>query len=308
LLDLLLQLVTRGGNKKIDITDPNYLNGKTILITGGSMGIGYETVKQLLAFGPQRIIIASRNENAANEAIKTLNNYGNSSTTLEYMHLDLLSFDSVRKIAKTIDDRNIPIHILINNASALLDPTVDKEENLEAMFKANHLSHFLLANLLLENLVKNNARVISLSSELHSWWKGPPLFEEVRTNPSKVGHQGYDHSKLCNVLFARGLQQKFEKENTKAISVALTPGLVNTNLGMDLKFSLMNVFTQYVLKPFFSKSPEEGAKTTVFCAVDNIKPGAYYENCRETTPSKAALDQENVDKLWQASEKYTHLK
>jgi retinol dehydrogenase-12 len=197
------------------LNDPHKLEGKNIIITGGNAGIGYESVKAFAKMGAQRIIIASRNEYLSKEAIKKIKNEIKSDTEIEFVELDLASLGSTMDTAKLILDKNTPIHVLINNAGCVLDYTVTEDE-LEGTFQVNHLSHFLLTNLLYDNLANNNARVINVSSMMHKFFRRAPYFDEVKTNPKAVKN-GYPHSKLCNILFAKGLQQQFEKDHSNAL-------------------------------------------------------------------------------------------
>jgi WW domain-containing oxidoreductase len=287
------------------LNNSTFLKGKNVVITGGAAGIGFETTKYLAKLGAAHIIVGSRNQQIALTALESIKKETNCSTVLEYIPLDLASLENTRKFAATIIEKSVPIHFLILNAG-LINSSITGD-GFESMFQVNHLGHFLLANLLFENLVANNTRVITVSSETHAWTKD--IYPETaKSAPSMLGlNDAYSHSKLCNVLFAKGLQQKFDKLDTKAVSVSLHPGMVQTELSSGTPW-LVHKFMKHVVLPAFGLTVEEGAQTTIHCVVtESLVPGAYYEKCAVGTESEYSKDQKKIDKLWEYSLRYTGL-
>jgi NAD(P)-dependent dehydrogenase (short-subunit alcohol dehydrogenase family) len=289
------------------LKDKQRLQGKNIVITGGNAGIGLEAAKAFSRMGAQNIIIAARNEESGKEAVEIIRKEGRGKVKVEYMKLDLASLDSVRQTGEKLQQRNMPIHILVNNAGAVYQPNTMTNDKLEAMFQVNHLSHFLLTNMLYDNLKQNDARVVNVSSMMHAWFKKAPMLDEVSTDPTKLGNDGYAHSKLCNVLFTKGLQQHFEKDKSNAVSVCLHPGLVASGFGAGQYPNVVRIVIDYFVKPLFAKTPEQGAQTIIYCAVAPVEPGAYYADCAKAKESEQSKNQENIDKLWAISEKYSKL-
>jgi NAD(P)-dependent dehydrogenase (short-subunit alcohol dehydrogenase family) len=132
--------------------NPEWLNrslaGRTAIVTGGNAGIGFITAKQLAKQGAT-VIIASRDEKRAKEAVASINNETNSNLA-EFVHpLDLSSFRSVRDFVEKVKDRKIDY--LINNAGVMIPPHAQTEDGFEIQFQTNHLSHFLVRLVLLAN-------------------------------------------------------------------------------------------------------------------------------------------------------------
>jgi NAD(P)-dependent dehydrogenase (short-subunit alcohol dehydrogenase family) len=258
--------------------------------------------------GASKIIIASRNEQAAKKAIDEIKEQTKASTEIDFIKLDLASLESTRAFAKEILDRDFKIDYLINNAGASLDPGVAEDSKIEITFQVNHLSHFLLSNLLFDKLAEHNSVVINVSSNMH-FRINELFYDEVKTDPSQIGGiNGYSHSKLCNVLFTKGLQKRFKQAGSKAVSVSLCPGFVQTELG-NSSSSWLTTFVKYAMRPVLGKSQSQGAMTTLHCmTTKDLNPGAYYSECAEIEPNKIALDDDAVERLWNVSEKYAGLK
>ena len=147
--------------------------GKTLVITGGNRGIGYEAVKILLSYG-FHIILGVRKPSAL---IEKLDKISKPKGSYEVFELDLTSFQSVKDFANTILAKNVPIHVLLNNAGVMFGPRRETEQGHELQMTTNHLSHFLLTSMLLPKLKEageadHYARVVNVSSAAHlaaSW-------------------------------------------------------------------------------------------------------------------------------------------
>lgn len=277
------------------------LDGKTVLITGGSTGIGYETTKLLAARGA-RVIFTCRNmlvgEAARKEIMEVTSNPG-----VVMKHLDLCSLKSVREFAEDFLANEEQLNILINNAGRAGPPqrtvTID---GFETTIQSNHLGPFLLTHLLLD-LIKNSApsRIIMVSSMVHSWVQLDldDFFLERRYSNSKV----YGVSKLLNIYFARELADRLRGEGVTVN--ALHPGLVGTRIFRDPPATFTSKFLRYVVVPLFAKSPLEGAQTVVHLALapelENTS-GKYFMECKEAEPSTHALDPVLQRRAWEISE------
>ena len=147
--------------------------GKTLVITGGNRGIGYEAVKILLSYG-FHVILGVRKPSAL---IEKLDKISKPKGSYEVFELDLTSFQSVKDFANTILAKNVPIHVLLNNAGVMFGPRRETEQGHELQMTTNHLSHFLLTSMLLPKLKEageadHYARVVNVSSAAHlaaSW-------------------------------------------------------------------------------------------------------------------------------------------
>lgn len=141
-------------------------HGKTLVITGGGRGIGFEAVKKLLASG-FHVILGVRNPQLVADKLSKF------SGSFEVCQLDLNSLDSVRNFAREVLAKNIPIHVLINNAGIMFGPRKESLDGFEQQLATNHLGHFLLIHLLLPKLRQSGSkdecvRVINVSSAAHA--------------------------------------------------------------------------------------------------------------------------------------------
>ncbi|CAG2194333.1 RDH12 [Mytilus edulis] len=257
------------------------LDGKTVLITGANTGIGKETAMDLAKRGA-RVILACRDLDKAKTAADDIKNRtGNANIVIK--QLDLASLKSIKLFAGDINANENRLDILINNAGIMRCPYWKTENGFEMQFGVNHLGHFLLTNLLLD-LIKKSApsRILTVSSLAHE--RGTINFDDIYSEKSYDPGTSYSQSKLANVLFSRELAKRLE--GTGVTTYSLHPG-------------------QYIVK-----TPEEGAQTTIYCAVDEkltSESGKYYSDCAEKTPSKEALDDEISNKLWTLSEQMVGL-
>jgi NAD(P)-dependent dehydrogenase (short-subunit alcohol dehydrogenase family) len=156
------------------ITDENLVNkwaDKTVLITGGSSGIGIETVRALHATGA-KIFITSRYIPKANAVRDNILRMCSSNSPIEIVNMELGSLDSVRSAAAEFLSRSKTLNLLVNDAGIMAAPYEKTKDRLESHFGINHLAHFLLASLLLPTLVYSStpafaSRVINVSSRRH---------------------------------------------------------------------------------------------------------------------------------------------
>ncbi|KAM3276431.1 hypothetical protein ACQJBY_044681 [Aegilops geniculata] len=153
------------------VTDGVDASNLTVIITGGPSGIGLET-SRVFALRGAHVIIAARNTEAASEAKKSITET-NPAARVDVLKLDLSSLKSVRAFAEQFNSMNLPLNILINNAGVMFCPFQLSEDGVEMQFATNHLGHFLLTNLLLDNMKATaestgiEGRIVNLSSIAH---------------------------------------------------------------------------------------------------------------------------------------------
>ena len=158
------------------------LAGKVILVTGGNIGLGQESILQLAKHKPQRIYMASRTESKALAAIKEIKSQlpkESSDVDIEFISLDLSSLKSVQAAAQAFESRSDRLDLLILNAGIMAAPPGRSESGHDIQLGTNHIGHFLLTKLLLPTLQKTAAephsdvRVVSVASEAFNMSPAP---------------------------------------------------------------------------------------------------------------------------------------
>lgn len=284
------------------------LDGKTVIITGGNTGIGYETAKDLVQRGA-KVYIACRNEEKGNAArSKIIEETKVDDKLLLTKKLDLASLQSVTMFSENIKESEEKIDILINNAGVMACPKSETADGFDMQFGTNHLGHFLLTNLLLDKIkAASPSRIINVSSGAHQGAKGLD-FDDLNNNKSYSPWNAYCKSKLANILFTRELSKKLEGTGVTANS--LHPGVVRTELWRHMfdKKSFWRRAAETLLTPIISlsfKTPLHGAQTSIYCAVAPELQGVtgkYYSDCAVKGETNYAKNDEDASKLWIESE------
>lgn len=277
----------------------NKWGDKTILITGGSSGIGVETAKALHATGA-RVFITTRDKAKADAVVKDILNNSFSKVPIELVFMELDSLDSVEAGVQDFLSRSKTLNILINNAGIMAVPHGHTKDGFEQQFGVNHLSHHLLTRLLLPTLIASSApefasRVVNVSSNGHHYCAGgltPAVLEDLDFKNTPYSEWvAYGRSKTANILHATHLERLHGSSPDHPVhAFSLHPGGVSTPLWRHQGNAAVER-----LKDFHSiwKSLEQGAATTVWCATAKVLEGksGYCENCQECPP-----DAENAKK------------
>ncbi|KAH6696748.1 hypothetical protein BKA61DRAFT_741655 [Leptodontidium sp. MPI-SDFR-AT-0119] len=295
-------------NADRDIPD---LAGKVIIVTGGNIGLGKESILQLAKHSPAKIFMGSRSEAKAQEAIREIKQVV-PNASIVFLKLDLASFASIKSAAVEVLASSTRLDILMNNAGIMATPADTTEDGYEIQFGTNHMGHALLTKLLLPLLKKTAAeansdvRIINLSSSAHTQApKTGLVLSEVKTSMSSTGTWvRYGQSKLANVYFTKHMAKLYP--NIK--SVAVHPGIVSTNLfsGPKKSFRLMTpIFT--IATRFFFTRVDVGALGQLWAATGNkeeVKQGGfYYPVGLEFEAADIVNDPKMAEKLWDFTEK-----
>lgn len=272
----------------------------TIVITGATSGIGLE-VSRLLTRQGYNVIGIGRSEANCNRA-KDIILSENPSAKITYFMADLMQQREVIRIAEEIilylnENCNGELYALINNAGCVRSWYMTTDEGYEQQFALNHLAGFLLTHKLLPALIKAQGRVIMTGSKSHKGikvhWNDVML--RNRYNPLTA----YKQSKLCNLLFAKGLNDRYASAGIRAYVV--DPGLVNTDIGNKDTGGLVNFV--WSLRKRHGVHPSVPAETYAFLCEQKTKPdGLYYYLCKERDYSKQVTS-ENADRLFELSER-----
>jgi NAD(P)-dependent dehydrogenase (short-subunit alcohol dehydrogenase family) len=306
-----------------DVLSGVNLQGKRILVTGVSAGIGVETARSLAAHGAH-VVGAARDvikaESAAAQVRRDAAAHGGS---FELVTLDLASLKSVRACAAELIAKGEPFDLVIANAGVMATPFGHTADGFETQFGTNHLGHFVFINRIAP-LMRAGSRLINLSSSGHRFANvdlQDPNFEHTPYEPFVA----YGRSKTANILFAVAFDQRHRERGVRA--AAVHPGGIQTELARHLGHSQIETMIDQINKqqaaqgkaPFEWKTVPQGAATSVWAGIvapaDEIG-GCYCENCHvgnivadNVTISAMsegvrgyALDPGTAQALWQKSE------
>ncbi len=303
-------------------TKPN----KSVIITGGNSGLGYQCVKAIARSGQDwHIIIASRNLDRVESAVNKLQ----AETTYPHIQglgLDLASLQSVRHFVQQLPQLNLPpLKGLVCNAGIqILSGNTYTEDGFETTFGVNHLAHFLLVNLLLPQIVENS-RIVFVSSDTHNpaakTGMPAPRYESphqmafppeinATDNVVEIGQCRYTTSKLCNLLCTYELARRLQHHQLKISVNAFNPGLMlDTQLGRDyttkdnlaLLFKNFWPFLREILK--FSNSQSMGHALALLISNPDIDgmTGKYFDGSKEGTSSPESYNLQEAAELWESS-------
>jgi NAD(P)-dependent dehydrogenase (short-subunit alcohol dehydrogenase family) len=283
------------------------MQGKTIVVTGGNSGIGYETAAALGSMGA-RVLITARNPSRGENAVKALTQRVGAQGSVELVVFDLADLSSVRRGAAEILERCPTLDVLINNAGLILTERGETVDGFEATLAINHLGPFLLTNLLLDRLIASApARVVNVASTAHNQARKGMPFDDLQSKKSYRPMRVYGESKLANILFTTELARRLEGQGVTANS--LHPGTVRTGYGADGDTKGLLALGIKIGGPLFM-SPEKGARTSVYVASSPevaAVSGKYFAKSQEKTPKRQALDAEAARRLWTVSEELVGL-
>ncbi len=279
-----------------DIPDQS---GRTAIITGANSGIGRGAAKALAAHGA-RVVLAVRNLEKGQAAAASMP--GN----VEVRPLDLADLASVRAFAEGWDGE---IDLLINNAGVMIPPLSRTADGFELQFGTNHLGHFALTNLLLENVT---GRVVTVSSAAHR--AGAIDFDDLNWERKPYrAWRAYGQSKLANLLFTAELQRRLTGAGSSVLANAAHPGYASTNLQFHSGSGLMDRIS-VIGNRLIAQDENGGALPTLYAAVADVPgnsfagPSGFMEQRgapKLVGRTKAARDGDVARRLWDVSEQLT---
>jgi len=270
--------------------------GRTVLVTGGTGGIGRATALGLAAMGAH-LAITGRDRGRAESAAGEIRAAGGGQ--VDVFVADLSCQPGVRALAAEALQRLPRIDVLVNNAGGYWNTRHVTADGLERTFALNHLAPFLLTSLLLGRLKRSAAaRVVTVSSNVHAMWRID--FDDLQGERSYSGARAYNQSKLANVMFTYELARRLEA--TSVTANALHPGVVSTSFGAEDPGGVQRLLTPF-MRPFM-KSPAQGAATSVHVAsapaLEQVT-GRYFASSKPRRSAKRSYDEATAARLWHVS-------
>ncbi|HEY5116140.1 MAG TPA: SDR family NAD(P)-dependent oxidoreductase, partial [Nakamurella sp.] len=267
---------------------PTPMTGRTVLITGGTGGIGKATAIGLAALGA-RVGIVGRNQARADSAAADIRSQATPSDPVQIVVFvaDLSVQSGVRSLAGEVLDRYPRLHVLINNVGGYWATRHLTADGLERTFAVNHLAPFLLTNLLLDRLKDSApARIVMVASNAQAL--GRIDFDDLQGATDYSGPRAYNQSKLANVMFTYELSRRLD--GTGVTVNALHPGVVSTSFGAEDP-TLLTRMARPLMR--FMKTPAQGATTSTYLAsspdVEAIT-GQYFANSTPKKSNKSSYD------------------
>jgi NAD(P)-dependent dehydrogenase (short-subunit alcohol dehydrogenase family) len=298
-------------NGKWTTSDIPDQSGRVAVVTGANTGLGYHTAAALAVTGA-RVVLAVRDLAKGNLALaRIVAADPHADVTLQ--ELDLSSLASVRAAAAALRKAYPRIDLLINNAGVMWTPKQLTADGFEMQFGTNHLGHFALTGLLLDNLLPvRGSRVVTVSSTGHRF-RAAIHFDDLQSEQSYDRFAAYGQSKLANLLFTYQLQRRLADHHKNTIAVAAHPGGSNTELGRNAPTLLRPLFA--VVGPVLFQGAAMGALPTLRAATDpNVAGGQYYGpdglgeqrgHPRLVSSSAQSHDEDLQHRLWAVSEELT---
>lgn len=266
-------------------------DARTVVITGGSDGIGAAAARSLAAKG-WRVVVVGRN---AEKTAAVAGTIGAESFVADFSRLD-----EVRELAAALASQVGPIDVLANNAGGIFGDRTRTVDGNELTLQVNHLAPFLLTNLLLQQVsVGAVVNTASIAARLMGRIDLDDLNNDARFSANKA----YGDAKLANILFTKGLHQGFA--GRPVASVAFHPGVVGTNFSSD-STSLMRLLYRTPLAKLFTISAAKGGETLEWFVAGQPgvtwQAGEYYdERHHATNVNPQIFDEDLIEGLWKRS-------
>jgi NAD(P)-dependent dehydrogenase (short-subunit alcohol dehydrogenase family) len=298
------------------------LDGKLMVVTGGTAGLGLATVKRL-ASGGAAVVLTSRTAPKGSEAVRAVQDYlqskGIVNDKIYSAVLDLDDLESVKSFPGRLAASGVgnqKTNVLINNAGVMAIPDRQlTKDGFERTFQSNHLGHFVLTAKLMDQLAPD-ARVINVSSTAYLFaFKGMD-FDNLEGEENYGPWSSYGQSKLANILFTKELQRRADQAGRSIKTYVLHPGAVQTDLARNMMGTeKWETIKKEGLKGWdavllgaaakFTKTVEDGASTQIYLAASDNLPqdgGEFFVDMKDTKLLNFATDMDAAKRLWTVSE------
>lgn len=267
------------------------MHQKTIIITGASDGIGKETARVLKAQG-QHVVLVGRNKDKTSAVTKELD--------APYLLADYADLQQVRALAETIRRDYPQVDVLCHNAGGLFGHRERSRDGFQMTFQVNHLAPFLLTQLLLDQLLAQQASLLFTASVAHRMIS---LYHPENPQRAGLATLAYGNSKLMNILTAAELHRRYHAQGLSAASYH--PGVVASNFALASPSPVRLMYATGLKKLLGMVSVSQGADTLIWLAQGqpglDWQSGGYYVDRQLTAPSAKAQDPQLAASLWAQS-------
>jgi NAD(P)-dependent dehydrogenase (short-subunit alcohol dehydrogenase family) len=295
----------------VDVPDQT---GRVAIITGSNTGIGYGAAAVLAAKGAHTVL-AVRNLDKGNDAAARIKN-ASPNATVSVQQLDLTSLENIRAAADELRAQFPRIDLLINNAGVMYTDKASTKDGFELQFGTNHLGHYALTGLLLDNMLGvEGSRVVTVSSVGHKI-RARIHFDDLNLDRNYNRVVAYGQSKLANLLFTYELGRRLAAKGAPAIATAAHPGAADTELLRNMPAGIRQV-SQFFWSAFIAQNADMGAEPTLRAAADpSVQNGQYFgpggfgeqKGHPKVVASSAQSHDEDIQRrLWTVSEELTGL-
>ena len=266
--------------------------GRTVLVTGASDGIGAETARVLAASGAT-VLVTGRSADKLRPVAEAVGT--------EPLVADFSRLDDVRRLADQVGERVVTHDVLMNNAGGMFAPSKKTSDGHEPNFQVNHLAPFLLTNLLHAQLAAARSSLVVNTSSVANLMGKVVLDDLDYEHRRAIEFPAYGTGKLMNILFTRGIAQRWSADGI--VSAAVHPGPVGSSFGRDSWF--VGLLYRSPLKRFATISVPDGAAPLIALAERGPDPeidGLYFSRfTAHGRENKQARDQKVIDGLWERS-------
>ncbi len=287
-------------------------SGRVAIVTGANTGIGYGAAAVLADKGAH-VVLAVRNLDKGKDA-KARITAKSPNAVVTVQELDLTSLDNIRTAADELRAAHQRIDLLINNAGVMYTDKAATKDGFELQFGTNHLGHFALTGLLLDNMLGvDGSRVVTVSSVGHRI-RARIHFEDLQLDRNYDRVVAYGQSKLANLLFTYELARRLKLKGVPTIATAAHPGAADTDLLRNMPGGIRQV-SQFVWSNFIAQDADMGAEPTLRAATDPSAANAEYYgpgglgeqrgHPKVVKSSAQSHDEEIQRRLWTVSEELT---
>jgi len=294
--------------QELTLDDLPSLDGKKVLITGASSGLGFATAVELARRGAHVLMAVRSGIPLKGEKVKSLSG----SKKVDMIPLDLSDLESLRSFTQELKKKFGLIDIIVCNAAMVAKNSRAIKQGLDEMFVVNYFAKFLLAKQLMHGSLLNHGgpdlpRIIFVASESHRNatsfdWDGFGTYEPYGIKQS-VANYGY--YKLLLLTMVSELSRRLNQDGKVQCSVfALCPGPVNSNIAREAPL-LFQPLLKLVFGIFF-RSPKKASQPVVYLAASKeleSSTGTYLFLMQKKDMDEKATDPQNGSRLWKLSEK-----